>query len=434
VSAVSSPESVAPEQADDASVDEGPVLTPLTEPRDGVPPVITDAAGVLECAQALASGTGPVAVDAERASGYRYGQRAYLVQLRREGAGSFLIDPIGTGPLTAVSEALTGVEWILHAATQDLPCLAELDMRPTLLFDTELAGRLAGCPRVGLGPLVEAELGLSLEKGHGAADWSTRPLPEPWLRYAALDVEVLVELRDALAADLDRQGKLEWAKEEFASIVAAPPTPPRAEPWRRTSGLHRIRKPRQLAVVRALWEERDRIAQRRDIAPGRVLNDAAIVEAATSTVADIEALEDLPTFRGRGARRHISNWWRAIERGRACPADDLPTSTQAADGPPPPRAWADRDPAAAARLSAARAALSTQAESVNLPVENLLTPDLLRRICWQPPDTLDDDAVAARLREGRAREWQIALTLPLIVEALHAEPSAPTEPVADDEA
>jgi ribonuclease D len=281
--------------------------------------------------------------------------------------------------------------------------------------------------------LVEAELGLSLEKGHGAADWSTRPLPEPWLRYAALDVEVLVELRDALAADLERQGKLEWATEEFASIVAAPPTPPRAEPWRRTSGLHRIRKPRQLAVVRALWEERDRIAQRRDIAPGRVLNDAAIIEAATSTVTDIEALEDLPTFRGRGARRHLSNWWRAIERGRACPADDLPTPTQAADGPPPPRAWADRDPAAAARLSAARAALSALAESRNLPVENLLTPDLLRRICWEPPGTLDDDAVAARLREGRAREWQIALTLPLLVEALHAQPSVPVEPAAGDD-
>lgn len=431
MSAVPSPESVAPEQADDASVVEGPTLTPLTEPRDGVPPVITDPGGVKACADALAAGTGPVAVDAERASGYRYGQRAYLVQLRREGAGSFLIDPIGTGSLAAIGEALTGVEWILHAASQDLPCLAELDMRPTLLFDTELAGRIAGCPRVGLGPLVEAELGLSLEKGHGAADWSTRPLPEPWLRYAALDVEVLVELRDALAADLERQGKLEWALEEFAAIVDAPPPPPRAEPWRRTSGLHRIRKPRQLAIVRALWEERDRIAQRRDIAQGRILNDAAIIEAATSTVTDIEALEDLPTFRGRGARRHISNWWRALERGRACAAEDLPTSSQAADGPPPPRAWADRDPAAAARLSAARASLATLAEAQNLPVENLLTPDLLRRICWQPPDTLDDDAVAARLREGRAREWQIALTLPLLVEALHAQPSAP-EPVTDD--
>lgn len=413
--------------------DDAPTLIPLTEPRDGVPPVITDAAGVRACAEALAAGTGPVAVDAERASGYRYGQRAYLVQLRREGAGSFLIDPINTGPLTAVGEALTGVEWILHAATQDLPCLAELDMRPTLLFDTELAGRIAGRPRVGLGPLVEAELGLSLEKGHGAADWSTRPLPEPWIRYAALDVEVLVELRDVLAADLEAQGKLSWAMEEFASIVAAPPTPPRAEPWRRTSGLHRIRKPRQLAIVRALWEERDRIAQRRDTAPGRVLNDAAIVEAATSTVADIEALEDLPTFRGRGARRHISNWWRAIERGRACPAEDLPTSTLPADGPPPPRNWPDRDPAAAARLSAARAALSAVAEAENLPVENLLTPDLLRRICWEPPEPIDAESVAARLREGRAREWQIALTLPVIVEALHAEPAFVAEQLPIDD-
>lgn len=433
VNAVPSPESLASEQAPEAEELDGPPLIALTEPRDGVPAVITDAAGVLECAQLLAGGSGPVAVDAERASGYRYGQRAYLVQLRREGAGSFLIDPIGTGTLTAIGQALSGVEWILHAATQDLPCLSELDMRPTHLFDTELAGRLAGRPRVGLGPLVEAELGLSLEKGHGAADWSTRPLPEPWLRYAALDVEVLIELRDVLAADLELQGKLDWALEEFAAIVAAPPTPPRAEPWRRTSGLHRIRKPGQLAIVRSLWEERDRVAQRRDVAPGRVLNDAAIIESATSTVTDIEGLENLPTFRGRGARRHISHWWRAIERGRACAAEDLPTSTQAADGPPPPRAWADRDPAAAARLSAARSALSALAESLNLPVENLLTPDLLRRICWQPPESLTSEAVGARLREGRAREWQISLTVPILVEALHAQPSAAPEPVADTE-
>lgn len=423
---------------DEAQAPELPRLTPLTEPRDGVPAVVVDAAGVERAAQQLSAGTGPVAIDAERASGYRYGQSAYLVQLRREGAGSFLIDPINTGPLTALSRALKDAEWIVHAATQDLPCLAELDMHPTTLFDTELAGRIAGRPRVGLGPLVEAELGLSLEKGHGAADWSTRPLPEPWLRYAALDVEVLIELRDILAADLEAQGKLAWAREEFAAIVAAPPTPPRAEPWRRTSGLHRIRKPRQLAIVRALWEERDAIAQRRDTAPGRVLNDAAIIEAATSTVTDMKSLQELPTFKGRGARRHLTQWWAALERGRAASDAELPSAKQRADGPPPARSWPDRDPAAAARLSAGRASLTALAESIHIPVENLLTPDLLRRICWQPPSSIDPESVAHRLREGLAREWQIALVTPAVVEALRVPapvvnaPDAPTPGATDD--
>ncbi len=190
-------------------------------------------------ASELAAGTGPIAVDAERASGYRYGQRAYLVQIRRNGSGSFLVDPVAFDDLSPLAEAINDAEWVLHAASQDLPCLSEIGLRPRELFDTELAGRLLGHPRVGLGAMTESVLGIGLEKGHAAADWSTRPLPEDWLRYAALDVEVLIDLRDALAAELDEAGKTEWARQEFAAIAAAPPAAPRVDPWRRTSGMHR---------------------------------------------------------------------------------------------------------------------------------------------------------------------------------------------------
>jgi ribonuclease D len=171
---------------------------PLNFPADGVPDVVADETAYLAAVEALAGGTGPVAVDAERASGYRYGQRAYLVQLRRAGAGTFLIDPVGCPDLHELSAAIEDAEWVLHAASQDLPCLAEIGMHPRTLFDTELAGRRAGHQRVGLAAITEKLLGYRLEKGHSAVDWSTRPLPEPWLRYAALDVEVLVDLRDAV--------------------------------------------------------------------------------------------------------------------------------------------------------------------------------------------------------------------------------------------
>jgi ribonuclease D len=388
--------------------------TPLLAPREGVPDVVVEERDLLRAAAALAAGAGPVAVDAERASGYRYGHAAYLVQLRREGAGTWLIDPVGCPDLSPIGDSLSGVEWVLHAANQDLPCLSDVGMRPDRLFDTELAARLAGLPRVGLGAVVEQLLGLSLAKEHSAANWSTRPLPEPWLRYAALDVEVLVELRDALAALLDEQGKLAWAEQEFAAIASAPPPAPRTDPWRRTSGMHRLRSRRQLAVVRELWQTRDHVARTRDIAPGRVLPDAAIVEAAAASPRTTEELLALPTFRGPAARRQARTWLSAIERAGQVPADRLPAHSLTSDGPPPPRAWADRDPDAAARLGFARARLAELSDRFSIPVENLMTPDVVRRVLWHP---VPDAELEQVLHGHGARPWQIELVSPVLREA-----------------
>ncbi|GAA1911292.1 ribonuclease D [Streptomyces sodiiphilus] len=400
----------------------GPAPTPLLAPREGVPPVTADQAGLAEVVRSFAAGSGPVAVDAERASGYRYGQRAYLVQLRRRGAGTALIDPVGCPDLSALGEALAADEWVLHAASQDLPCLRDIGMVPTRLFDTELAGRLAGFARVGLGVMVENVLGFALEKGHSAVDWSSRPLPEPWLRYAALDVELLVDLREALEEELRSQGKLEWALEEFAAIAAAPPPPPRKDPWRRTSGMHKVRRRRQLAVVRELWTARDEVARRRDLSPGKVLSDAAIVNAAQAMPSDIRELAALQGFGHRMGRRQLQQWQAAVDRARELEDDRLPQPGQASSGPPPPRTWADKDPVAAARLSAARAAITARAEELVLPQENLLTPDTVRRVCWQPPAERTEHAVGQALRNLGAREWQIEQTAGLLVKALAAQP------------
>jgi ribonuclease D len=368
---------------------------------------------------ALGAGNGPVAVDAERASGYRYGHRAFLVQLRRQGAGTVLIDPVACPDLSGLDAALTGCEAVLHAASQDLPCLAELGYRPQRLFDTELAGRLLGFPRVGLGVLVETVLGLSLEKGHAAADWSTRPLPTEWLRYAALDVEVLVELRDVLVEKLAEQGKTEWARQEFEAVLTAPPPPPRPDPWRRTSGIHRVHNRRGLAVVRELWQERDRIARRRDISPGRVLPDMAIVEAARALPGTPSDLVALAGFRGRGARRHATEWSRAVQRALTAAEDSLPgTATPLPEGPPPAHRWAERDPVAAKRLAAARTVVAALADEHCLPAENLLQPDVVRRVTWRPPEPPGPQEVAADLTLHGARPWQVDLTAVPISKAL----------------
>jgi ribonuclease D len=392
----------------------------LTQPAEGTPDVVETDEALRAASAAIAAGRGPIAVDTERASGYRYSQRAYLVQVRREGAGTVLLDPVAVDDrIDPFIAALADTEWVLHAASQDLPCLAELGLRPAKLFDTELAGRLAGFERVALGTLVELMLGYHLEKGHGAADWSRRPLPQDWLDYAALDVELLIPLRDALEEELAEQGKLEWALEEFEALRTAPPPPPRVEPWRRTSGIHRIRSARGLAGVRALWEARDNLARQRDIAPGRVLPDSSIIQAVTAAPADEEALLQLPVFRGRAQRRIVDVWARALRSAAQLPKSELPDPSPPHDGPPPPNRWADRDPAAAARLTAVRAELMTIADAHRLPVENLLQPDLVRRTCWRPPADLSTDTVAGTLRDGGAREWQIALTVEALSQALN---------------
>ncbi|MPZ25257.1 MAG: ribonuclease D [Micromonosporaceae bacterium] len=397
------------------------VPVPLTAPRDGTPEPVATPAALAEVVTRLAAGQGPIAVDAERASGYRYTQRAYLMQLRRDGAGTVLIDPQPLGDLRELGRAIDSAEWVLHAASQDLPCLAELGLLPKQLFDTELAARLCGFERVGLAALTEQLLGFTLDKHHSAADWSVRPLPETWLAYAALDVELLVPLRDLLATELEQQGKREWATEEFAALAAGAATPPRPrpDPWRRTSGIHKVRGPRALARVRELWYARDRVAARRDTAPGRVLPDPAIIAAAEADPADERALLALPGFGGRSVRRLSGTWLSALVSARALAEDTLP-ATLSYDGPPPPHRWAERDPEAAARLARCREVVTNLAATHHLPPENLVTPDYVRRLAWDPPEPASTESVTQVLAGFGARGWQTALLAGELAAALSA--------------
>lgn len=376
---------------------------------------VTDTlAGLQEAAQALANVDGPVGVDVERASGFRYSQRAYLVQVFRPGAGTFLFDPPAIGDFTALQEAIGDAEWILHAASQDLPSLHELGLRPATLFDTELAARLLGHERVGLGAIVEEELGITLAKAHSADDWSTRPLPQSWLEYAALDVIHLIDLREKLVAELVAQNKTEFARQEFDAVRDRPPRPPREDPWRRLSGLHTLRGRRNLAIAKALWEAREAFAIEQDVAPGRLVPDRSLVAAVKAEPQSKQALAAIKEFNGRASRSQLDRWWNAIEAGRT--TTTLPEARVARDTMPPPRAWIDRNPAADARYKLARPLVQERADALAMPNENLLTPELLRRVAWDHPGD-DEASIADALREQGARPWQIAETAPLIAAA-----------------
>lgn len=372
---------------------------------------------LLSALHSLTRGTGSLAVDTERASGYRYGNSAYLIQLYRTGCDVFLIDPIAVSDLSQILEVFGETEWILHAATQDLPCLREINLNPSVVFDTELAARLLGFERVGLGSVVENLLGITLEKAHSAADWSTRPLPTPWLEYAALDVALLPQLRTRLHDELVAQDKLSFALQEFAALERWQPKPAEPEPWRKLSGLHAVKHPKNLAIARELWIARDALAQERDTAPGRLLPDASIIAVALTPPRSASHLSSMKEFRGRASRSELPRWWDAIYRAKT--AENLPDrSRRSADEMPPHRVWAQRFPEADARLKATRSALSQAAEEWNIPIENILTPATLRSIAWKPPSQPDVAGISALMAELGAREWQISITAQLIADAI----------------
>lgn len=404
------------------------VAVPLLQPANGTPDVIDTESRFKDALEKLAQGSGPFAVDAERASGFRYSARAYLIQIKRKDGGLHLIDPIPFGPghslFAELNQLLNTDEMILHASTQDLPCLRELGINPVKLFDTELAGRIAGLPRVGLGPLLESLMGVSLAKEHSAADWSARPLPKDWLTYAALDVELLVELRDRMYSILKDAKKLPWALEEFASILKAPPAPPRVDPWRRTSGMHKIKRRDQLAIIKSLWIARDGVASSQDIAAGKLLNDSAIVELAIAVPTTKKEFEKCLRPLGLRARwmENLQLWLDSIAAAAALPEDQWPAMRTNADTLPPIKLWRDKFPEKYAPLSHARAAIELIAEENEIPVENLITPEHVRRVCWKPPvgatATLSISEVEKALVELGARQWQIDLVAPALAAAL----------------
>lgn len=384
--------------------------------------VIDDPTEFEAACELLAAGTGPVAVDVERASGFRYSQRAYLVQVFRRDAGVFLFDPPAIGDFSSLQTAIGDVEWVFHAASQDLPSLRELELEPESIFDTELASRLLGHDHVGLAAVVEETLGITLKKEHSAADWSTRPLPDTWLDYAALDVLHLVDVRDAIAEELAESDKMEFARQEFAATLTQPPRPPREDPWRRLSGLHQVKGARSLAIARSLWEAREEYAQQEDTSPGRLVPDRALVAAVLANPQSKQALAGVKAFSGRASRTQLDRWWHAIVRGRE--AELVPRVRVSSDALPPARAWADRNPEADSRLKLARPVVEAVAEELTMPTENLLKPDTLRRLAWSPPE-LTTDAVSETLASLGARPWQIEQTAQKIVDAFVESTQSP---------
>lgn len=370
--------------------------------------------------------SGPFGLDAERASGFKYSQRAYLIQIHRKNSPIYLIDPIaitqdgGLESFEELAAVLSEDEWILHAASQDIPCLRELGITPKSLFDTELGSRIAGLARVGLGAVTEYFLKMKLAKEHSAVDWSIRPLLDDWLNYAALDVDVLLELRAGVSALLDEQGKTSWAAAEFANVAAMQPREPKVDRWRGMTGMHEIKDPRSLAIARELWLAREKLAEKLDVSPGRLLPDSSIVGLAAKPVKSKPELAASKTFSGRASRTYLDLWWQALSEGAS--TRDLPPARLPQTGIPNHRTWATRFPEADQRLKNVKPAMAEISEKLQIPLENILTPDYLRQLCFEPPQEITEDSVADFLTRLGARQWQVEQVSGLLAKALLSKP------------
>lgn len=369
-------------------------------------------------ASVVAAGRGPFAIDTERASAYRYDDRAFLVQIARRGAGTFLFAPEGhRDALTdALAAVVNGEEWIVHAAPEDLPSLAELGLYPGTLFDTALAGRIAGFDKPNLAAMVAEFCGIELEKGHGREDWSHVPLPDDWLAYAAEDVLYLADLAEAQAELLELQGKTVAAEQEFAYIVDTfADWQPQPRDWRALKGTSSLSSARSRAVAKQLWNAREREAQRRDVSPSMILPNKVIVAIAKTQPSDEAELEDISGFprRRRGATQ---KWFRQIRRTYDSDPSTWPGKQPSTSPTPGKSAWQRHHPESWEMLQVMRAAITATAEDLNITPDVLLTPAILREAVWLITEggaAADTHSVAGLLAELGARPWQIAETAAL---------------------
>jgi ribonuclease D len=363
-----------------------------------------------ELVEALA-GVQQVAIDAERASGFRYSQRAYLIQIAIRDLGIWLVDPVSQINLDDLIAPLNSKTWLLHAATQDLPCLAELGFRPSGLIDTELTARIVGLERVGLGSVCESLLDIELAKEHSAADWSQRPLTQEMLDYAALDVDVMFELWEKLSNLALENKKDTWIAEEFEHLMHFKPKPALEEPWRGLPGISRIKDLAKLKIAASLHATRDAIAVEKDIAPGRLIPDRSIMAAVNQAPKSRSDLANNKEFQGRASRTLLSTWWDAIAKAQELEISLEPS--EKGNGIPNHKSWERRFPEAHHRLEVVRPLVLALAAGLSIPVENLLTPDYLRRVCFEPQSD-----IPKQLAEFGARKWQIDLVTEVIQKGL----------------
>lgn len=385
----------------------------METPRGGTPDLTN--AEIESVIAELAHGHGEFALDTERAMGIRYSNRAYLVQIKRREGPIFLIDPVGIEDrLEPLGEVMHG-EWILHAADQDLPSLRELGFEPTRVFDTEIAGLILGYAHVSLQAMVADVLGIALSKEHSNSDWSQRPLAPELRDYAALDVELLHELKDALTLQLKDAGRYEWFEQECEEVRTREPAPQPSQPWRKIARQHGIKDRRALAMVEQLYIARDDLAREADLAPGKILPNKVLGELAARKPRSRADIAQSPLMRSRARAKYVDSWWTAIEKAWSLPEEELPQRRfldPNREPYPPVNRWSHSKPEAFERWTVGREALFAFADELGIRQDVLLKPAIQKLVAWT--GWRNEADLRRKLQKAGARPWQIGLVAPVI--------------------
>jgi len=360
-------------------------------------PVYLDTTSTVDRFLASIANVRVLALDTEGASFHRFVDRIYLLQLStREHTAILDPIPIGTPPQLGQLLEDPGVEIVIHDADYDLRLLRQdYGWLVRNIFDTRLAAQLLGIRSFGLAALLERYFGVKLDKKFQRADWSMRPLSQGMLDYAAQDTIHLLELRDRMHHDLDRAGRLDWAREEFVLLEGTrwPDEDPSAG-FLRIKGARDLTR-RELALLRELVPWRDDIARAMDRATFRVLGNEQLLEIAKrrpSSRDELAAIKGMP--RGLLDAR-AGEMLAAVQRGLAVPDAELPRFPKA------PR-W-DRDADFDARVSLLKAKRDEAAARLDLDPGVLCARDRLEAVARKNPKSLEELESVSELRR-----WQRA--------------------------
>jgi len=339
-----------------------------------------------------------LALDTEGASFHRFVDRIYLLQLStRERTAIIDPMPIGKPPMLGRILEDPAIEIVFHDADYDLRLLQQdYQWHVRNIFDTRIAAQLLGLRAFGLAALLERYFGVKLDKKHQRADWSMRPLPQGMLDYAAQDTIHLLELRDLLERELERAGRLDWAREEFALLEGtrwADDDP--AETFLRVKGARDLAR-RELAVLRELVQWRDGVAEQLDRATFRIVGNEQLLEIARRqppSADQLSSIKGVPRGMIESRGREMTD---AVARGLAVPENALPKFPKA------PR-W-DRDPDFDARVAALKTVRDAAASRLDLDPGVLCARDRLEAVARRNPSAPEE---LAEVRELRA--WQRGL-------------------------